>query len=133
MAVTLAVPDDVGVCVLHLGDGKNLVDHAFLADVDAALDRAQTEHPGTPLVTTADGKFLSNGFDLDVLLGLRGAALGEFIDAANNMLARFLTYPAPTVAAVNGHAFGIAAMLALAHDQRVMRDDRGWWCLPEID
>jgi enoyl-CoA hydratase/carnithine racemase len=44
-----------------------------------------------------------------------------------------LTLPAPTVAAINGHAFGIGAMLALAHDRRVMRADRGWLCLPEVD
>ena len=46
---------------------------------------------------------------------------------------RVLTLPVPTVAAVNGHAFGAGAMLALAHDHRVMRDDRGYVCLPEVD
>jgi enoyl-CoA hydratase/carnithine racemase len=131
MAVELRVDGDV--CVVHLGDGHNLVDRAFLADVNTALDRVEADHPGAPLVTTADGKFFSNGFDLDLLLGLRGAELGEFIGAANQTLARVLTFSAPTVAAVNGHAFGVAAMLALVHDQRVMREDRGWWCLPEID
>jgi enoyl-CoA hydratase/carnithine racemase len=34
---------------------------------------------------------------------------------------------------MNGHAFGIGGILALAHDQRVMRGDRGWFCLPEVD
>ena len=131
-----AVPElrvEGDVCVLHLGDGENLVDRDFLAAVDAVLDRAATDYAGRPLVTTADGKFFSNGFDLTLLTGLRGAELGEFIGAACGMLGRVLTFPAPTVAAINGHAFGVAAMLALAHDQRVMRTDRGWWCLPEID
>ncbi len=119
--------------MLHLGDGENLVDRDFLAAAGAALDEVESEHAGATLVTTADGKFFSNGFDLTLLLGLRGAELGEFIGAACGLLARVLTFPAPTVAAVNGHTFGVAAMLALAHDQRVMREDRGWWCLPEID
>jgi enoyl-CoA hydratase/carnithine racemase len=39
----------------------------------------------------------------------------------------------PTVAALNGHAFGYGAMFALAHDLRVQRIDRGWFCLPEVD
>ena len=38
-----------------------------------------------------------------------------------------------TAACINGHAFGGGAMIALAHDYRVMRIDRGYFCLPEID
>jgi enoyl-CoA hydratase/carnithine racemase len=37
------------------------------------------------------------------------------------------------VAAINGHAFGAGSMLAIAHDFRVMRDDRGYFCFPEVD
>src|SRR5436309_3564948 len=116
MVVELRVEHDV--CVLHLGDGENLVDRDFITGFNDALDRVQTDHAGLPLVTTADGKFLSNGFDLALLTSLRGAELGEFITAACTTLGRVLTFPAPTVAAVNGHAFGVAAMLVLAHDQR---------------
>ena len=37
------------------------------------------------------------------------------------------------MAAVNGHAFGAGAVLAIAHDILVMRADRGYWCMPEAD
>ena len=56
-----------------------------------------------------------------------------FMDRTSAALARILVFPIPTVAAMNGHAFGIGALLALAHDQRVQNTERGWFCLPEVD
>ena len=36
-------------------------------------------------------------------------------------------------AAVNGHAFAGGAFLALSVDYRIMREDRGWLCVAEVD
>jgi enoyl-CoA hydratase/carnithine racemase len=44
-----------------------------------------------------------------------------------------ITLPIPTVCAVNGHAFGAGFMIALCHDIRVMREDRGYLCANEIE
>jgi enoyl-CoA hydratase/carnithine racemase len=51
----------------------------------------------------------------------------------HRFLARILAFPIPTIAAMNGHAFAGGAMMTLAHDFRVMRSDRGYFCLPEVD
>ncbi len=51
----------------------------------------------------------------------------------HELLARVLEIGVPTVAALQGHTFAGGAMFALAHDQRVMRADRGYFCLPEVN
>ena len=124
---------DGGTAVVSLGDGPNAFTAGFLAEVNAALDEAEAETDVRAVVTTGAGKHYSNGFDLEFMGSLEGRALDAFLLDSRALLARVLTYPLPIAAALNGHAFGIGAMLALAHDRRVMRTDRGWFCLPEID
>src|SRR6476646_2107389 len=122
-----------GVRVLRLGDGLNAFDDAFVRKLDGALAGIEADPDATMLVTVASGKHFSNGFDLEFLGSLEIPALMAFMDRTSAALARILVFPIPTVAAMNGHAFGIGALLALAHDQRVQNTDRGWFCLPEVD
>ena len=61
------------------------------------------------------------------------AERGGYVSVVQHLLARVLALPVPTVAAIQGHAFAAGAMLTLSHDARVMRADRGFWCLPEVD
>lgn len=122
-----------GIRVLRLGDGLNAFDAAFVSELDDALATIEADPDATTLVTVASGKHFSNGFDLEFLGGLELDDLMKFMDRTSAALARILVFPIPTVAAINGHAFGIGALLALAHDQRVQNTDRGWFCLPEVD
>ncbi len=119
--------------VVRLDRGVNAFETTFVEELHAALDVVESNEGAGALVTVGADKHYSNGFDIDFLGSLQGAELTAFMDRTLGVLARLLTFPVPTVAAVNGHAFGIGAMLALAHDRRVMRVDRGWFCLPEID
>ena len=119
-----------GVHVLNLGDTENRFGPDWLTVAEKALD--QVVAAPAPLVTIADGKFFSNGLDLEWV----GANPDQFLAYAARveaLLARILALPVPTVAAVNGHAFGAGAMVAMAHDWRIMRADRGYFCFPEVD
>lgn len=129
MAVKLDYDDKIAI--IRLGDDENRFSPAFLDDVEAALDQVISDG-ALGLVTTAGGKFYSNGLDLDWLSAHtdRGP---WYINRVHRLLARVLTLSVPTAAAVVGHAFGAGAMLAIAHDFRAMRDDRGYFCFPEVD
>ena len=110
---------------------KTVSRQSFLDEIDAHLDEV-VGAGAQGLVTTGGGKFYSNGLDLDWLTA-NGERTGWYVGRVQGMLARVLTLPVPTAAAVVGHAFGAGAMLALAHDFRVMRADRGYFCFPEAD
>jgi enoyl-CoA hydratase/carnithine racemase len=120
------------VFVLDLGDTENRFSPDWLASVEAALDEVAGADGPRALVTAASGKFFSNGLDLDWLFA-HADQHEEYVVRVHELLARVLMLPVITIAALQGHTFAAGAMLSLAHDFRVMRADRGFWCLPEAD
>lgn len=128
MTPTLEYRDKIAV--LTLGDDENRFSPDWLDAVNAALD--EVEKDAQALITTGVGKFYTNGLDLDWLMA-NGERTQWYVNRVQQLFGRVLTLPVPTVAAVNGHAFGAGSMLAVAHDYRVMRDDRGYFCFPEVD
>ncbi|MBX6766915.1 MAG: enoyl-CoA hydratase/isomerase family protein [Actinomadura rubrobrunea] len=124
---------DGQVHVLRFDAGENRFALRFLDAMDEALTALEkNDGPGAALVTVGTGKFYSNGLDLD-WVGANPDRLEEYLRRVHEMYARLLSLPMPTVAAVNGHAFAAGAMLVLCHDVAVMRTDRGYFCLPEVD
>jgi Delta3-Delta2-enoyl-CoA isomerase len=128
---TLQRHDD-HVFVLDLGEGENRFTLEWIAAVDAALDEVDATEGPRALLTVASGKIWSNGLDLDWLLANLDRA-SEYTGKVQDLFARTLSTQYPTIAVLQGHTFAAGAMLALAHDVRVMRADRGFFCLPEVD
>jgi enoyl-CoA hydratase/carnithine racemase len=124
---------DGDVFVLHLTHDDNRFNPDSDAEWNEALDEVEASAGPAALVTTGTGKFYSNGLDLDRLTGGGTTPLLEYIPVMLRLFARLLRLPVVTVAAINGHAFAAGAMMTLTHDFRVMRRDRGYWCLPEAD
>jgi Delta3-Delta2-enoyl-CoA isomerase len=120
------------VYVLDLGANRNVFNPAFLDAVSSALDEVIASPPPRALVTTGSGEFFSFGFDLE-WIAANPDGVGDLVADMHELLARLLELPAPTVAAIQLHAFAGGGLLALAHDYRVMREDRGYFGLPEVD
>ena len=120
------------VFVLDLGDGENRFHPDWIAAVDTALGEVEKTDEPRALVTAATGKFYSNGLDLD-WLSAHADQHQDYVISVQELFARVLSLPVITVAALQGHTFAAGAMFSLAQDFRVMRADRGFWCLPEAD
>lgn len=124
---------DGDVFVLRMDNGENRFRHEFIQAWHDALDEVEKTDGPKALVTTGAGKFYSNGLDLEWAMSQEGFDFPGYLGGVLGVMERVLTFPAYTVCALNGHGFGAGAQLALAHDQRVMRSDRGYWCMPEVD
>lgn len=132
---TTAMPSlrqEQDVFILDLGDGEN----RFNPDRNGLIEDLLGEVEGAPapraLVTVARGKVWSNGLDLEWFQA-NPERVQEALDQTERLIAAFLGAGIPTVAAIQGHCFAGGAMLALAHDFLIMREDRGYFCLPEAD
>ena len=128
---------DGDVFVLDLGDEgrsdtENRFSPEFLAAVSGLLDEVEGSRGDAALVTTGTGKFYSNGLDLE-WLGAHGDQAAAYVGTIQALFSRILTFPMVTVAALQGHTYAGGAMLAVAHDTKVMRADRGFLCFPEVD
>ena len=125
------------VFTLTMDAGENRWNTTFVRDMAKALDEVEASTGAAALVTrSANEKFFSNGLDLDWVQapadhpegGDRTVFGGEFMA----LMGRIITLPIPTVCAINGHAFGAGFMMALCHDVRLMRVDRGFICANEM-
>ena len=122
------------VFVITMEAGENRFNPGFISAMNQALDQIERSSGPAALITIGgEEKFYSNGLDLAWLMGEGKNEWETFIPEVLKFLGRLMAFPVPTVAAMNGHAFAAGAMLALAHDYRVMRADRGFFCLPEVD
>ena len=122
------------VFVLAMDEGDNRFNETSLGQLNGFLDEIEAFDGPAALVTTGTGKFYSNGLDLDwIMAGDSSWTFADLAIEAQRLMARTLTFSRPTVAAINGHCFAAGAMWSLAHDFRVMRADRGFWSMPEVD
>lgn len=139
---SLRVDDGVAVITL-LGEegahpwGTPIAEHrlnpVLVTALLAALDEAEGDSDVRSVVVCAEGRFWSNGFDLAWADSREPDEVAAFTRELNALMLRILTFPLPTVAALNGHWCAAGGMLGLAFDYRVMNAQRGYFFVPAVD
>ncbi len=139
--------DGVWVLRLCISNQEGVFENTFtplvVDEMNAALDRILQHDGPCGIVVTGPkegGKFFCNGHDIGWLENAAkmygtgpGSASREFLNSFYVLLSRFMTLPVITVAAINGHAFAGGCLVAMAQDYRIMRSDRGFLCMNEVD
>jgi Delta3-Delta2-enoyl-CoA isomerase len=129
--------NDYCIYLLKMSHGENSFGETFVEKLLAALDfitrNIQDRKPKLPsaLITTGTDKYYSTGLDLNYLS--KAKRPHDFMTTLYYpLLQKFLGLEMPTIALLNGHAYAGGMVLALAHDFRIMRVDRGFMCMNEV-
>ncbi|KOG07518.1 enoyl-CoA hydratase/isomerase family protein [Streptomyces viridochromogenes] len=120
--VELELEDGLAVVTIDRPHARNAIDPQTMGELEKALDA--TEGARALVVTGSGEKAFVSGGDLKELARLRTER--EAADMALRMRAlcdRIAAFPGPVVAALNGHALGGGAEVAVAADIRIAADD----------
>ena len=127
--------DHVAVVTMNT-NRVNAQNPAFFDDLQAAFDRLEAEFNGCAVVLTGSGSAFSAGLDFDHHFPLFARQSLKEIDAwfeayrATNL--RLFTYPRPTVAAINGHAYAGGLITAFGCDHRIASEGGLQFSLNEV-
>ena len=111
----------------------NAIDLEMVQALSEIVEQVKSDPAARALVlTSANEKFFSIGFDLPQLFAASQEEFGVFFRAFNRMCLDLYTLPKPTVAALNGHAVAGGCILALCCDYRLIGQTRKKMGLNEI-
>ncbi len=126
--VDLVVDGGVAVVTIDRPEVRNAIGFATIAELDAALDAVleRSVDAGAAVLVLRGGgdrAFVSGG-DLKELAAIRTHedAVG-MATRVRQVLDRVAAFPVPVIAALNGHALGGGAEVAIAADIRIAADD----------
>ena len=97
------------------GPGKNALGSNVM---QAIVDGVRTAD-GRPILVTSTGDAFSAGLDLKEVATLDRPGMERFLLLLDEVVDTLYGYPAPTVAAVNGHAIAGGCVIALCCDLRI--------------
>jgi len=114
--------------------GENTFDLDTIVRFNKYLDQIEASEGPAVLITIGTGsKNFSLGFDM--MQWAKGNGISNLMISLaqqQQLLARFLTLPMPTMAVLNGHTYAGGLILALCHDFRIMAEGRRKICLSEL-
>lgn len=117
--VRLEWDDEVATLVVDRPDRLNAMNEETLDAVEEALRRAREEKARVLVLTGAGEDAFVAGADIEHMRDLGTAEAQAYAEQGHRIASAIESFPAPTIAAVNGYAFGGGCELALACDLRV--------------
>ncbi|KZB62662.1 enoyl-CoA hydratase/isomerase family protein [Thalassospira sp. MCCC 1A02491] len=133
-AICEIAPNGVATITLNRPDIHNAFDDALIADLTGKIETLDADPLVRVIILTGAGKSFSAGADLNWMKRMAGYSHGENLADSRALakLMKVLNFASkPTIALVNGAAFGGGVGLAACCDI-VIASDRASFCLSEV-
>lgn len=116
------------------GPGEHRLSPAMIDSIQTTVRRVKVDPAASSavLITTAQGKFFSNGYDLAWAKSIQ-SNFQLMSSKLRSLISDLISLPMPTIAAITGHASAAGLIFALSHDYILMRKDRGFLYMSELD
>lgn len=113
--------DQARILRLTSADGMNRLTCACVYSLTATIAELKDEPAKQlcPLIIAGNRKFFSVGADLNEIAALTGPEAYEFSAMGQTLMNTIASYPAPVIAAIEGHCMGGGLDLALACHRRI--------------
>ncbi|KAK5579042.1 hypothetical protein RB653_008720 [Dictyostelium firmibasis] len=123
------------ILLLRMNDNENRFNPINLKYINQALDYIESIDDCCCLITTGtnESKYYSLGLDLEWVKPRGKSSFFNLLYDLSVLLERILMFPIPTISCINGHSYAGGAIFSLAHDFRVMNDNKGFICVNAID
>lgn len=131
MSVELTRVDEFALITLNRPDALNALSFALIQDLGRVFDEVAASDARALLITGAGTKAFCAGADIKELTGRSLIAQKEGAEAGQAVFAKLDKLPMPSVAVINGYAFGGGLELALACTFRIATKNAKMG-LPEI-
>ena len=131
MAIELSRVEEFALITLNRPDALNALSFSLIGDLGRALDEVAASDARALLITGAGAKAFCAGADIKELTGRSLVAQKEGAEMGQAVFAKLDKLPIPSVAIINGYAFGGGLELALACTFRIATKNAKMG-LPEI-
>jgi len=131
MAIELSRVEEFALITLNRPDALNALSFSLIGDLGRALDEVAAGDVRALLITGAGAKAFCAGADIKELTGRSLVAQKEGAEMGQAVFAKLDKLPIPSVAIINGYAFGGGLELALACTFRIATKNAKMG-LPEI-
>lgn len=129
--VKLEKQDHVGIMTISRPEALNALNSQVLADLDAAIDRAEQDEEIYVVVLTGEGRAFVAGADIGEMREFSAIDGKRFGVHGGNVFLKLENMSKPVIAAINGFALGGGCELAMACDIR-LASEKAKFGQPEV-